>query len=245
MKPAPRRRRSPLSSAGIIAAGNGARLAGRHPQVPKPLVPVSGRPLCHWVVASLAQAGISDFAVIINSRGQAVRESLLKTFPGLRWTFLEKDTASSWESFRLVAQCLARRSETFLMSTADSLVAPMDVARFAREIDKIGAPAGLALTDFIDDEKPLWADIGANGLVSAIGEKARERRFATAGLYYLTAQAARRMPAAADFRSLREYLGLLVADGGVAGIPVAKAVDVDRPQDVSQAEAFLKAVSSW
>ena len=236
-------RRAPLR-AGIIAAGDGLRLKGSHPSLIKPLVPVAGRPLCHWVVDSLRQAGVEDFTVLFNSRGRRAQESLLAAFPSLRWTFLEADTASSWESFRLVARSLAESAEDFVISTVDAIMPPSETRRFAEAARAAGAPAALALTDFVDDEKPLWADLGADGRITALGTAARTRRHATSGLYYLTSAAVRAMPPARAHAKLRDYLGALAAAGPVAGVVLAKTLDVDRPEDVRQAEDFVAAFGS-
>jgi len=230
--------------AGIIAAGDGLRLAKSHPSTVKPLVPVAGAPLCHWVADSLRKSGVKEITFLHNSRGRAVRESLQRRFPDLSWTFLEADTASSWESFRLVCLALAAESEEFVISTVDALVPPEETARFIGTSRACGARAGLALTSFIDDEKPLWADLNENGLVSALGPAAQRRRHATSGLYYLTRALA--LPEAAAYSSLRQFWISLVEGGTpVAGVALSKTVDVDRPEDIRQAEDFLKAGASW
>ncbi|MCX5797284.1 MAG: HAD-IA family hydrolase [Elusimicrobia bacterium] len=230
--------------AGIIAAGDGERLKSSHPETIKPLVPIRGRPLCHWVVGSLSEAGVQDFTVLFNSRGHRAQESLLASFPSLRWTFLSRDTASSWESFRLVAQSLAETEGSFLISTVDALMPPAGARRFAEAARVSGAPAALALTEFIDDEKPLWADLGPDGRVTALGADARTHRYATCGLYYLTAAVARALPQAQAYGRLREYLQDLVAQSAVAGVVLSKTIDVDRPEDVRQAENFVTAFES-
>jgi putative hydrolase of the HAD superfamily len=227
--------------AGIIAAGDGSRLKSSHPGTIKPLVPVRGRPLCHWVVSSLQEAGVQDFTVLLNSRGRDAQESLRAAFPRLRWSFIERDTASSWESFRLVAGSLAETGGDSLISTVDAIIPPAEARRFADAARRAGAPAALALTAFIDDEKPLWADLGADGRIAALGADARTRRHATCGLYYLTAAVARAMPPARAHGRLREYLQSLVARSAVSGVVLAKTLDVDRPEDVRQAEDFVAA----
>jgi putative hydrolase of the HAD superfamily len=230
--------------AGIIAAGDGLRLKASHPGLIKPLVPVAGRPLCHWVVDSLAQAGIGEVTVLFNSRGRRGRESLLAAFPRLRWTFLEADTASSWESFRLVARSLAETAADFMISTVDAIMPPAETRRFAEEARAAGAPAALALTSFVDDEKPLWADLGPDGRITALGDAARARSRVTCGLYYLTADAVRAMPPARAHDRLRDYLQSLVAAGGVRGVTLSRTLDVDRPEDIRQAEDFVAAFRS-
>jgi hypothetical protein len=99
----------------------------------------------------------------------------------------------------------------------------------------------LALTAFVDDEKPLWADLGPDGRVTALGAEARTRQHATCGLYYLTAAVARAMPQAQTHGRLREYLQSLVARSAVSGVVLSKTLDVDRPEDVRQAEDFVAA----
>ena len=228
---------------GIIAAGEGSRLKSSHPGTIKPLVPINGRPLCHWIVGSLKEAGATDFTVLFNSKGRPAQNILRTAFPGLRWTFLERNTASSWESFRLVTAHLAQSGGDFLISTVDALVPPSEVRRFLHEARRIASPTALALTPFVDDEKPLWADLH-DGRVTALGARARQKKHTTCGLYYLTAEAAQALPAAQAHGSLREYLTALVTAGRTAGIILAKTLDVDRPEDVRQAETFVAALGS-
>ncbi|MBI3551203.1 MAG: NTP transferase domain-containing protein [Elusimicrobia bacterium] len=233
-----------MRHAGIIAAGDGTRLAASHPGVPKPLVPVSGAPLCHWVARSLIAAGAAEVTVVHNSRGRAVRASLERAFPGVRWDFRQNDTANSWETFRLVCQAVGEKAEGFLVSTVDSLIPPDQAAAFAASAASSDAAAALALTSFVDDEKPLWAEIDARGLVTALGPKAKQKKLVTSGLYYMTGRIAKLLPPAAAHDSLRSYWGTLVGSGArVAGITLSKTLDVDRPEDIREAEGFLKAAS--
>jgi len=231
--------------AGIIAAGLGTRLAESHPGLPKPLVPLAGKPLCHWIAGSLKQAGVERITVLHNSSGRAIRDSLTRGLPDVRWTFLEADTASSWESFRLVSRTLAESADCFLMSTVDAIVPPAETRRFAQACAAAKAEAGLALTSFVDDEKPLWSQLDASGRVAALGDRCSKRELVTSGLYYMTASAARRMPEAGRFTALRQFLGHLVDSGAnVHGHVLGKTLDVDRPEDVAQAERFLVG-ASW
>ena len=227
-------------AAGVIAAGEGSRLARSHPAVVKPLVPVAGRPLSHWIVGTLRDAGARGLTVLVNSRGGAVPPSLTAAFPGFAFDFVSKDTASSYESFRLVSRRLAEREESFLISTVDALVPAADVARFHAECVAARAEAGLALTAHVDDEKPLWADVDEAGLVSAVGDDARTRRRATCGLYFMTRAAAARLPEPAAHARLRDFWRALAASGArVSGPTLSKTLDVDRPEDVAAAETYL------
>lgn len=226
--------------AGIIAAGEGSRLARGRPGVVKPLVPVAGKPLIHWVVDGLKSAGCADIMVLTNSRGGAVGPSLTAAFPEIKFDVLTADTASSFESFRVVCLRLAETEEEFVVSTADALIRPHDVLRFVDECRAVKARAGIALTLHVDDEKPLWADVDASGRVTALGDDSKQRRAVTCGLYYMTRDAARRLPGAGDHARLRDFWAGLVAGGAlVAGPVLSKSLDVDRPEDLAAAESFL------
>ena len=226
--------------AGVIAAGAGSRLARGYPGTVKPLVPVAGRPLSHWIVGALQLAGAEKIAVLTNLRGGAVAPSLTAAFPGLAFDFVAADTASSFESFRLVSKLLAERADAFLVATVDAIVPPEDLLRFWNECRAARADAGLALTAHVDDENPLWADVDAAGLVCAVAGDARARRLATCGVYYMTRAAAERLPEATAHARLRDYWRALVAGGArVRGPILSKTLDVDRPEDVAAAEAYL------
>jgi NDP-sugar pyrophosphorylase family protein len=227
--------------AGVIAAGHGERL--KQAGVIKPLVSVLGAPLSAWVLRSLAQAGVREVTLLHNSRGRELRARLSGGSINIGLSFLEADTASSFESFRLVSRHMAKTYDGFLMSTIDAIIPPAEVARFAAHVEKEKPLAGLALTSFVDDEKPLWAEL-SGGRVTALGPAVSDKRLVTAGLYYMTRAAVERMPEAAAFSSLREFLISLVESGApVAGCELSKTVDVDRPEDVLEAESYLRSVT--
>ncbi len=226
-------------AAGIIAAGEGSRLS--HLSVVKPLAPVAGKPLINWVVDGLAFAGCERITVLTNSKGTAVPPSLSTAFPKTKFDFVTADTASSFESFRLVSLRLAETESDFVVSTTDALIKQEDVKRFVAECRASRCDAGLALTGHVDDENPLWADIDEVGLVTGLGTNAKTKRFVTCGLYYMTKLAAGRLPAAAEHQRLRDYLSSITATLRVAGVVLSKTLDVDRPSDLSMAEQFLTA----
>lgn len=228
-------------AAGVIAAGHGERL--RSQGVIKPLVSVLGAPLSAWVLRSLAQAGVRDVTLLHNSKGRELRTRLSGASVNIALDFLEADTASSWESFRLVARHLARTHAGFLMSTIDAIIPPAEVARFSALVEKTKPLAGLALTSFVDDEKPLWAAL-EKGLVTKLGPSVADKRLVTAGLYYVSREAAAKMPEAGTHSKLRDFLISLVESGApVAGCELSKTVDVDRPEDVLEAETYLRSVT--
>lgn len=229
-----------IRGAGVIAAGLGTRLSASHPETIKPLVEIGGRPLVCRVVDGLQAAGVERVTLLHNSRGGAIEPVLSKAFPNLVFDFLTEDTPSSWASFRRVAAALAKTDAKFLLSTVDVIAPAAEVARFAQEAAR--SRAALALTRFVDDEKPLWADLGDDGNVAAIGPDASKKETVTCGLYALSREIVERFDA--DYARLRDFWTELIGKGTpVRGVVLGDTVDLDRPEDFKAAEALLAAAT--
>jgi 1L-myo-inositol 1-phosphate cytidylyltransferase len=121
----------------ILAAGNGSRLAARSGELPKPLVPLYGRPLLEHVLNGALEAGIERFVIVVGYRGRMIQE-WYKTLPfkGADVTFVEnpdyrKDNGVSV----LCAKDLIR--EPFLLLMSDHIFDPATAAAMVHQpLDK-------------------------------------------------------------------------------------------------------------
>ena len=112
---------------GIIAAGEGSRLRAAGVTLPKPLVPVAGRPLLQHVLDNFRAAAIARIAIILNENSPACAAWLEANAGDRDIDLVVKTTASSFESFRIVAQRLA--GARAVISTVDAWIAPSDLKR--------------------------------------------------------------------------------------------------------------------
>jgi N-acetyl-alpha-D-muramate 1-phosphate uridylyltransferase len=60
----------------VLAAGRGERMRPITDKIPKPLVPVAGKPLIVYHLEALARAGVREVVVNLAYRGSQIRESL-------------------------------------------------------------------------------------------------------------------------------------------------------------------------
>jgi len=231
--------------AGIIAAGQGTRLAAGGIKTPKPLVAINGEPMIARMIRMAAESGASSAACIVNDLTADVAEFLdNQTWPVALETVV-RTTPNSMESLFHLAPLL--RDEPFLMFTVDAVFELAALKAFLSQsrmlVEKFPKARGvLALTDHVDDEKPLWALTDANRQIVALGDDALTSSTVTAGFYYfdpsvfdLIATARKR-----KLSALRQFLGLLIEnDYFLYGAMVSKTVDVDYPEDIAKAEAFL------
>ena len=231
--------------AAIIAAGQGVRLRGAGGPAPKPLVRVGGTTLIERTLASIRAAGLHEVVCIINQESAAVERHCRQHVTDLSLTFIQRTTPSSMESlFTLAPHLVGPRAGAFLLLTVDAIVAPDAMRDFVEAaLARRDADGVLAINTFVDDEKPLHVECGAHGRITAIGGPATRSPFVTAGFYVLRPTIFREIEAAraARLTALRQFLAHLLAHGYVLDAEaVPKCVDVDRPEDIATAEAFIR-----
>ncbi|MBF0524167.1 MAG: NDP-sugar synthase [Deltaproteobacteria bacterium] len=228
--------------AGIIAAGLGERLARGGISVPKPMARLGGEPLIARIIRAAASVNVGSIACIVNDLNPAVAEYLRAGSWPVPVNLLVKTTPSSMESLFSLAPLLG--DEPFLLFTVDSVFPLTALEKFRAAVDAVPAASGvLAVTQYVDDEKPLWAQLDDQRRITALGEPARPSEFVTSGFYFfhptiftLIGEARARR-----FTALRQFLSLLIESGQTLyGVDVGKTIDVDHPEDLAKAEAFLK-----
>jgi NDP-sugar pyrophosphorylase family protein len=136
------------------------------------------------------------------------------------------------------------RDDLFLLLTVDAVFAPTVLRRFLMATTcRPTADGVLAVSAFVDDEKPLWVELAPGGRIGAFGPAARPGGLVTAGFYVFRPRIFDEIDAAraAGLGALRAFLGHLLARGyRLYGKRVPKTVDVDRPEDIASAEAFIR-----
>lgn len=223
----------PIVKGGIIAAGAGVRLRQAGWTMPKPLVPVAGMPLIEHVIRNFLAAGISSLVIIVNEQARECADWVRSRFSDLDLEIIVKTTDSSLESFLEVGGRLG--SGRSLISTVDAWCPEEAFVTFVRTARLFPSHAiVLAVTPFVDDERPLWVNLDASGRVTHLGGDAGD--VVTAGMYFVPEQV-RRMSPPPEVKRLREFLVWLLDRGEpVCGVRLPAVVDVDRGEDISLAE---------
>ena len=227
--------------AGIIAAGLGERFRSAGIATPKPLLNVGGKTLLRRAIESAAASGAETVALIVNAESPEVARYVRAERWPVPVELTVKTTPSSMESFFALESHL--HDSPFLLTTVDAITAKGTLAALARAGLAAGPTGTLAVTSFVDDEKPLWVRLGAEAEIVALGATAMGSGWVTSGAYFFfpvvydyVGEARRR-----KLSAFREFLALLVEEGApLYGFRAGDSVDVDRPEDVAVAEQFLK-----
>ena len=209
--------------------------------MPKGLVPVQGVPLAGRTIRAFVRNGISRVAGIVNEESPELEEYLRRTDFGVSVDILVRSTPSSMHSLFALAPFLD--SSPFFLATVDAVYDPADlqswIERCAADPDADGV---LAVTRFVDDEKPLYVELGENDRIVNIGDAAAGSSWITGGLYRFSPRIFNEMERAGrlGLERLRKFQELLVNEGySLYGHRFGTIVDVDHRADIATAEAYL------
>ncbi len=230
----------------IIAAGEGSRLAAEGISAPKPLVIVAGERLADRLIRIFEEQGAEEIVVICNEIRPEVRAHLdaLKQTMGARLRIVQKTTPSSMHSFYEISPWLG--DAPFVLTTVDTIFREGEFAdyveAFRKAVDGGGADGMMGVTDFIDDESPLYVATDDNMNIMGFLDKSADCPFISGGIYGLTPDAIKTLNACierGDSR-MRNFQRALVADGlRLKAYPFSKVLDIDHAGDIVKAEEFL------
>lgn len=231
--------------AAIIAAGEGSRLKSEGIDVPKPLVRVNGIPLIERLIRSYAGCGLSEVVCIVNEYSLEVKEYIEGRDLGIPVKFTVRTTPSSMHSLFALAPHLT--GGKFLLSTVDSIFDERDLDGYLKHSDENpGLDGLLAVTNFIDDENPLYVQVDGNMRILKFAKSdggTAVSPWVTGGLYILSPRIFTEMDAvlACGIERLRNFLSHLIKKDYLLGAyPFSRIVDVDHTSDIRMAEEMLK-----
>lgn len=228
----------------IIAAGEGSRLASEGVKAPKPLIEIQGVPLIERLVRIFARQGADSINIIVNEQQPEtlahIRE-LQKLFP---INVVVKSTPSSMHSLHALSHLL--RGDKFCLTTVDTLFHEEEFAEYIKTFKESDGDGIMAVTDYIDDEKPLYVDTDSQLDITAFCDKPTENsRYISGGIYGLTPKALDILDEcmAEGIERMRNFQRRLV-DGGMRlkAYPFTKIIDIDHAEDIEKAERFISGV---
>lgn len=229
----------------IIAAGEGSRLHEEGVALPKPLVKLHGEAMIDRLLRIFHECGSEETVVIVNRLHPQTEEHLRTVmesgcFGPIR--LVVKTTPSSMHSFYEISEHLA--DAPFCLTTVDTIFRENEFAEYIRVFSESEADGVMAVTDFIDDEKPLYVGTDEALNITAFNDTNQGDRYISGGIYALKPKAIDTLRRCIDEgqHRMRNFQRGLVADGlQLKAYPFSKILDVDHATDIAKAEAFLRA----
>ncbi len=152
----------------ILAGGEGTRLRPLTCDLPKPLVPVCGKPVLFYILELLEKNGCTEAAVAVRYRGERIEAALGDgSYKGLR-TFVSYEDKPLGTA-GCVRKAAADFGEDFIIISGDAMC-DFDLAAMYKHHTDTGVAATIAVKS-VDDPREYGVIIGENGMVSGFSEK--------------------------------------------------------------------------
>lgn len=228
----------------IIAAGEGSRLHDEGIALPKPLVPIGGEPMIERLLRIFHENGAEETVIIVNRLHPQTEAHIKQLMNDGRYgpiRLIVKTTPSSMHSFYEISSYLA--DAPFCLTTVDTIFKEEEFARYIQAFSESQADGLMAVTDYIDDEKPLYVATDESLTITAFNDKNQGDRFISGGIYALKPQAIKTLQRCIEEgqHRMRNFQRGLVADGcQLKAYCFSKILDVDHASDIPKAEAFLQ-----
>jgi choline kinase len=241
-------RSSPLRAV-MLAAGTGGRLGARTSALPKPLVPLGGRPLAAYTIEALAAVGVRELVVVVGYRAGQVREALGDGAGfgiALRYVDNPRYRAGASLSLRAARAAVeAADGDGFLLVMSDHILGQPLLERLlaaANGVSAVGADflrAASVAPEYVDEATKLEVD--DRGYVTAIGKRLDRWSALDTGAFWCTAEVWEALGEAPVDCELSGVFSLLAGRGRLRAADVSGAFwyDVDTDADLRAAGELL------
>lgn len=226
----------------IIAAGEGSRLAKEGIAKPKPLVDLNGEPMIGRLINLFLRCNAESISIIVNEEMTEVRSYLESLTLPVPFNLVVKSTPSSLHSFYELSRVMP--AGKFCLTTVDTIFRENDFRAYIKAAEAATDCDGMmAVTDYIDDEKPLYVDTDAEMNITAFRDARYDgARYISGGIYALSGRAVGVLEECMEkgISRMRNFQRALVDAGlRLKAYPMGKILDVDHAEDIRKAEEFI------
>lgn len=226
----------------IIAAGEGSRLAQEGVAKPKPLVDICGEPMIGRLINLFCRCNAESISIIVNEQMTEVREYIESLSLDIPLNLVVKTTPSSMHSFFELSRVIPKGR--FCLTTVDTIFREQDFRPYIEAMEADERYDGMmAVTDYIDDEKPLYVQTDDDLNITAFRDERYDgAKYISGGIYALNEKA---IDVLADCMErgvarMRNFQRALVDAGlRLKAYQMGKILDVDHAGDIEKAKNFI------
>lgn len=226
----------------IIAAGEGSRLAQEGVAKPKPLVDICGEPMIGRLINLFCRCNAESISIIVNEQMTEVREYIESLSLDIPLNLVVKTTPSSMHSFFELSRVIPKGR--FCLTTVDTIFREQDFRPYIEAMEADERYDGMmAVTDYIDDEKPLYVQTDDDLNITAFRDERYDgAKYISGGIYALNEKAIDVLVDCMErgVARMRNFQRALVDAGlRLKAYPMGKILDVDHAGDIEKAENFI------
>ncbi|NDW12429.1 NDP-sugar synthase [Bacteroides sp. 214] len=227
----------------VIAAGQGSRLVAEGVGVSKPLLEINGEKMIERLFRIFLANGATSISVIINEEMTDVRQFLQSLELPIPFNLIIKSTPDSLHSFYELSRFL--EGGKFCLTTVDPIFREEEFAAYIEAFRRdTASDAFMAVTDYIDDEKPLYVQTDeALHIVDFLDQFAPGVKYVSGGVYGMNERVLALFQQAMQegLSRMRNFQRMIVRSGLQAtAYPFSKIIDVDHESDIKKAQLFIQ-----
>ncbi len=233
-----------IREAVILAAGNGRRMAARS-TLPKPLIPVAGRPLLERVVGRLVEVGIEKAFIVVGYRADEIRGGVFLDSPAIEIEWVENPRYQLPNGISLLA-AEDRVRTPFLLLMSDHL---FERSTLETLLDlKVPNGGGVLATDSkiesVFDLPDATKVVSEGECVRQMGKDLTEFNTIDTGMFALSEAVfpAMRESASRGDASLTGGISMLASECAMRtwDIGTRRWIDIDTPEALQEAERLVR-----
>jgi mannose-1-phosphate guanylyltransferase len=221
----------------VLAGGEGTRLRPLTDTVPKPALPLAGRPMIGYMIAWLASHGVNEVVLACGFKAERLRSALGDELSGLRLRYLtEPEPRGTAGAIRFAEELLEER---FLALNGDVL-SDLDLTALVQAHFEHGARATLGLYRVEDPTDYGMVTIADSGEITEFLEKPESADAGpadiNAGIYVLERSVLELIPAGRAVSIEREVYPRMIG-AGLYGVRLdGYWLDIGTPERYLQAD---------
>lgn len=226
----------------VMAGGKGTRLRPITYSIPKPLVPISGKPCINYILGSYYDAGIRDTIITAGYKFESLINGVLK-FKKDDQNILfsvEKEPAGTAGSIKLISKFI---DDTFLVGSGDTLL-DFDVKEIVAYHKRNRAKITIALTE-VEDPFQFGIVSLKDGKITRFLEKpSKQEAFSNlinAGLYVIEPEIMDYIPSSESYDFAKQLFPKLLEEKiPIHGFKATGTwLDTGRPNDMIRANQLM------
>jgi dTDP-glucose pyrophosphorylase len=227
----------------ILAGGRGTRLGPITNSLPKPMVPVAGRPILERLVNHISGFGISRIALSVGHLGDVIADHFGDGSQfGCEITYLSEDPENplgTGAPLGSLSKLFPELSAPVLVMNGD-LVTQFDVAAMLAHHQQAGAVATVGAFPYTHKVPYGVLQVNDAGHIQSIVEKPLRQELVSGGIYVFDPSILRKMPTDTFF-PMTQVLTECIESGDKVSVWSLDEdwIDVGRPQDLAKARGQI------
>ena len=157
-----------IRSAVILAAGRGKRLGPRTKDLPKPMIPLHGKPILDYILSNLATVGIEKVLLVVGYQHEQIRsEYACGSKYGLTISFIQQNDTNGTGSATLLSREFAQ-DKPFFLGWGDSLATIDEFKKLFATFEKTQPEAVMMLNHVKNTQQGAAVEMESGKIVSII-----------------------------------------------------------------------------